>query len=114
MGDLLVPQNNSPIGNLAEDLLFLSKWVKEDLFRGCKFVYRGKEDLHLTGVLYGLFKAQLGPKLAGFKEAVGEDAKLSYLEKVWIAGARQNSVSNGLALRRSGIYTVMQNRFMGK
>jgi hypothetical protein len=64
--------------------------------------------------LYDLFKAQLGLKLAGFKEAIGEDGKLSYLEKVWIAGAWQNSVSNGLALWRSGIYTVMQNRFMGK
>ena len=114
MGELVAHNNNLQVCDLTEDLGLLSKWVKEDLFRGCKFVYRGKADLELPGVFYSLFKAQCGPKLAGFRQAVGEDARRSYLEKVWIVGVRQNSVSNGLALRRSGIYTVMQNRFMGE
>jgi hypothetical protein len=98
---------------LVEDLRRISKWVKEDLYRGCKFIYRGKDDLDVSGNIYQWYKAECGPKLRGYKQAEGEQDRHSYLSKAWRVAAKQNTVNNGLALRRGGVYTVMQNRFMG-
>jgi hypothetical protein len=99
---------------LDDDLRRIGRWVKEDLFRGCKFIYRGKEDLEVSGNFYNIFKTQCGPKLKGVRAAASDLMQRVYLEKVWEEATKRNTVNNGLALRRSGVYTVMQNRFMGK
>lgn len=99
---------------LTEDVRRISKWVKKDLYRGCKFVYRGKEDLEVAGHIYRWYTVECGPTLRGYRQAVGENDKKLYLCKAWRVAAKHNTVNNGLALRRSGVYTVMQNRFMGR
>lgn len=97
------------------DIRMMQRWVKVDLFKGVKFLYRGKDDLKIDGNIYKLFCAQCAPSFLGIKAASDNPmAAHLYTEKVWELATKRNLISNTLALRRSGVYTVMQNRFMGK
>lgn len=97
---------------LERDLKLLSKWVKEELFKVRKFLWKGKEDLGLDQPIFKRFVEQCGGKLEG--KPLSEDAARLYIEKVWNVALKDNVVANGLALRRSGVYTVIKNRFDGK
>jgi hypothetical protein len=99
---------------IQEDLRLMAKWVREDLFKNVKFLYRGKATL--DGTVFKRFREKLLDSLPGMKiaSATHNDlAKKLYLEGLWAAATQRNTVSNALALRRSGVYTVMQNRFNG-
>lgn len=101
--------------HVEDDVRIMQRWVKMDLFKGVKFLYRGKEDLKIDGKIYKLFDKQCVPSLSGIKAASNNPMAINlYTEKVWEEATKRNVINNALALRRSGVYTVMQNRFMGE
>lgn len=106
--------------HVIRDLKLISRWVKSELFKGCKFLYKGERELERNGKIHNLFENNCFPTLEGIKIILqgGEEPHLTtielYKERIWAIATKERIVSNGLALRRSGVYTVMQNRFLGK
>ena len=98
--------------HLKGDLKVISKWAKEDLYVLCKFQYQEK-DLGPEGKVYKLFVGQCMDRLSGVKAASDGMTKLFYAKIVWEAACKENLIASALNLRRSGVYTVMQNRFKG-
>lgn len=100
-----------------EDLDVLSSWVKKELFEKVKFLYDADNELRLNGELYCHFVRSCKDRLIGLKgvEAVGEYRRL-YVELLWQEAnqKRRNLVANGLTMRRSSVYSGMQNQFVGK
>lgn len=84
------------------------------MFKVCKFLYEGKADLTHDKPIFQFYKSQLGQRLAGVKHLTNEESKKLYLANIWALANKKNLVSKGLAVRRSGVYTVMQNRFISK
>ena len=101
----------------TEDLDVLSNWVKKELFEKVKFIYDANIDLRLNGEIYWEFVRTCKDRLIGLKgsEAVGEYRKL-YVELLWQEAnqKRRNLIANGLTMRRSSVYSGMQNQFIGK
>ena len=99
-----------------EDFEVLSNWVKRELFEKVKFLYDTARELRINGDLYYLFVSSCKDKLIGLKEryAVGEYRRL-YVELLWQEAnqKKRNLVANGLTMRRSSVYSAMQNRFVG-
>jgi hypothetical protein len=106
---------NSNDQHLKTDLSNLKKWVKEELFKGCKFLTLGKKSLDNKGQIYEHFRNECFENLVGVKNLQGAtvEQKETYLHLVWSQAVKDNLISTGLALRRSGIYTVMLNKFKG-
>ena len=108
----------TPTTILKEELVVLAQWwVKTDLFEKVKFLYNAEKELQVNGRLYKLFVNNCKGRLAGLKGtlAVGEYRRI-YVELLWQEAnkKKQNLVTNGLTIRRSSIYSSMQNRFVGK
>jgi hypothetical protein len=106
--------------HVIRDLNLISRWVKSHLFKGCKFLYKGERELEPNGKIHTFFENNCFPTLEGIKiiQEAGDDPPFTtielYKERIWALATKERIVSNGLALRRSGVYTVMQNRFLGK
>lgn len=76
-----------------------------------------EKSLEKTGSVYGKFRSECFAKLvAGVKNITDDNIlqKELYFDRLWFEATKRNVVSTGLALRRSAIYTVMSNKFMGK
>jgi hypothetical protein len=103
-------EGSVPSHLVEKDLRAVTKWAKNDLFRFVKFLPKG-------GRLYQYFQRTYreNPKmLPGITELHYETINEEmYVDQVWSEAVSQQIVSNALALRRSAIYTVMQNRFQG-
>lgn len=99
--------------HLAGDLKLISKWAKDDLFVFSKFLYQ-ESDLEPDGKIYKLFVGQCMNRLSGVKAATDGITKQFYAKIVWETARKDNLISSALNLRRSGVYTVMLNRFLGK
>jgi hypothetical protein len=98
---------------LNDDLLTIKTWARDELFQFCKFLYSEK-DLAPTGKIYKVFEMQCLQKLTGVKEANGDEERIKYYTRtVWDMASKKNTVNNVFNVRRSGIYTVMLNRFNG-
>ena len=99
-----------------EDLEVLSNWVKKELFEKVKFLYDADTELRLNGEVYCHFVRSCKDRLIGLKgvDAVGEYRRL-YVELLWQEAnqKRRNLIANGLTMRRSSVYTGMQNQFVG-
>jgi hypothetical protein len=110
-------EHNDEISSLylQEDVNLVAKWAREDLFRRMKFLYRGKEDLKPTGMVFDLFVKQCSDKFQGVMalEENGENSKETYVRLVWEMATKKQTLSAALSLRRSCVYTVMLNRFNG-
>lgn len=101
--------------HLNEDLRFIKTWVRDDLFNQVKFLPKGKKDLEPRSLIHKKFVKKCKNSLPGVKANSNNPlASEVYAERVWELATRRHIVSNALALRRSGVYTVMQNRFYGK
>lgn len=98
--------------HLQGDLKVISKWAKEDLFVLCKFQYQ-ESDLGPQGKIYKLFVGQCMNRLSGVKAASDGMTKQFYAKIAWESACKENVIASALNLRRSGVYTVMQNRFIG-
>lgn len=98
---------------LKDDLKKIKLWVRDDLFNICKFLYSEK-DIAPNGKVYQIFEKQCLQNLIGVKARNGDQDKLKfYVSKIWERATTQNIVNNVLNIRRSGVYTVMVNRFNG-
>lgn len=111
--------NSNRQEHVDRDLKMISRWVKSELFKGCTFLYKGEKELDPKGKIHTLFERTCVPTLEGTKVifANADDPPFTmelYKERIWALATKQRIMSNGLALRRSGVYTVMQNRFLGK
>jgi hypothetical protein len=102
----------------TEDLTVLSRWVKGELFDQVKFLYSAENDLKINGLLYKMFVRDCRERLVGLKGQGGQrgsEYRTLYVQSIWTEGTKKkcNIVTDGLATRRGGIYTAMQNRFTG-
>jgi hypothetical protein len=123
---VLIQQTNSvPLGEFCSrhfpvDGLTLLKWVKEELFKYCKFIQSPKTDLCINSRIHKYYRDTFrnSANLQGVRAATEEEvgiAQEDYLDRLWeYVTTKEGIVNKGLALRRTGIYTVMQNRCMGK
>lgn len=112
IGDLNVLCSSSHL--LEDDLRLIRSWAKDDLFPLCKFLYR-ERDLQPDGKIYKIFQMQCLEKLSGVKAACDDETKKRvYIKILWDLATKKNIVCSALNLRRSGVYTVMINRFSGK
>jgi hypothetical protein len=111
-----VENNDHTSMHLEADLRFFRRWVKDELFKGCKFLTNGKKSLEKTGSVYARFRSACFENLLGVKNITDDNMvqKELYFDLLWVEGNKQHVISNGLALRRSAVYTVMLNKFMGK
>lgn len=102
--------------HLEDDLRQIAKWAKDVLFKTCKFLYRGKEELESTGIVFQKFEEDCMNSLQGVKaaEIIGTPYKHVYVKVIWDLARERRILSQALSLRRSCVYTVMQNRFNGK
>jgi hypothetical protein len=101
----------------SEDLDVLRNWVKKELFEKVKFLYDTDGELRVNGALYCHFVRNCKERLIGLRvpEAVGEYRRL-YVELLWQEAnrKRRNLISGGLTMRRSSVYSGMQNQFVGE
>jgi hypothetical protein len=110
--------NDFATPHLEDDLGQILKWTKEVLFRTRKFLlYRGKSDLEMDCYVYEEFEKTClnvlkGP--AAFEEQGDHLTKRAYVQLLWNKATDTNIVAFGLSTNRSSVYTLMQNRFMGK
>ena len=69
--------------HLAGDLVIISKWVKEDLFPLCKFIYN-EEDTVQGGKIHQLFVHQCLKKLSGCDARTQDNnARRFYSSMLW-------------------------------
>jgi hypothetical protein len=109
--------NVADLPHVEQDVRLMRRWVKSELFKGCKFLYGGNSDLEPNGKIYNLFKEQCMHQLAGVKgntHNFGPINQQLYLDRLWSEATKRRVIAMTLALRRSGVYTVMSNRFMGE
>ena len=81
-----------------------------------KFLYNPEEDLKINGALFNLFIRDCRDRLVGLKQHQGNRVfRRMYVESLWteVTKKKLNFVADGLNTRRSGIYSAMQNRFIG-
>ena len=102
---------------LEEDLRKIARWTREELFKTCKFLYRGDDDLVLNGTHFKLFERDCVPYLQGVRSAGvvgGMPNRHEYARMAWTLARDKHIINQMLSLRRSCVYTVMCNRFNGK
>ena len=108
---------NGQVDVISEDLLILSTWVKKELFIKVKFIYNQEKDLRIKGGIYNLFVSTCKSRLIGMKVNAGksEDFKENYMQALWsrATNKKKNIITDGLNIRRSGVYTLTQSRFTG-
>ena len=101
-------------GQMREDLKVISDYVKEDLFRVAKFIYKN-DDLKYNGKLYKHCKSKCMEKVGGRRlDGQCTTNKDVYLKMVWEEAVKNKMQKQQLSQRRSAVYTVMQSKFMGK
>jgi hypothetical protein len=113
--------------HLEKDLLLIAKWAKEVLFRSCKFIYRRGGGKGTAGSMdestdesrtYKLFERDCVPTLRGGPltavSTTTTEQKRYYISNLWRLAQASHTISKALSVRRTCVYTVMQNRFNGK
>ena len=96
---------------MGDDIEVVVKYVKNDLYEKVKFIYDPKVDLAVNGLIYTHYKSKCSGVLGN--RTVGPEAKETYLQNVWTTAMTRNVQKNALAMKRSAVYTVMQNKFSG-
>ena len=108
---------NGQVDLISEDLLLLSTWVKKELFMKVKFLYNPEKDLRIKGPIYNLFVSTCKNRLIGMKVHAGksDDFKENYTQALWsrATNKKKNIITDGLNIKRSGVYTLTQGRFTG-
>jgi hypothetical protein len=94
-----------------EDLEIVIKYVKNDLFAKVKFIYDPKVDLAVGGKIYSDYERKCKNLIGG--RGLTPESHATYMEAVWTAAMTKHIQKNGLAQKRSAVYTVMQNKFSG-
>jgi hypothetical protein len=92
------------------DLKVLVEYIKIDLFAKAKFIL-GKDEWDVGGTIYGDYikccKGRIG------LQTMTEVERERYMEKIWMRALNKKVQQKALVQKRSAIYTVMQNKFVG-
>ena len=96
----------------AEDLVLLVHYIKNDLYPKVKFIYNPEVDLAVTGKIYNDFKTNCKGRIGG--RCITEPNRETYMETIWTIAANKHLQKNALFQKRSAVYTVMQNKFLGR
>ena len=92
------------------DLKVLVEYIKIDLFPKAKFVL-GKDEWDVGGRIYRDYikccKGRTG------LQTMTEVERERYMEKIWMRALTKKVQQKALVQKRSAIYTVMQNKFVG-
>jgi len=96
---------------LKVDMLILSTYVKEDMYYGVKFLYDPKKDLAAGGQVFNHFRRICKKRLEGVKKYDNEREREWYINYLWKEATEERVQQDSLSLKRSSVYTVMQNRF---
>jgi hypothetical protein len=93
------------------DMKVLVDYIKNDLFPKAKFVY-GKDDWDVGGRIYNDYikccKGRVG------LQTMTDVDRERHMEKIWMRALNKKIQKKSLVQKRSAIYTVMQNKFIGK
>lgn len=73
---------------LDDDLKLISKWIKDDLFEICKFVYNKKDLEGPEGKIHILFEKQCKERLSGWK-ATNDAMKQQFYAKIVFEAAKK-------------------------
>ena len=95
---------------LKQDLKIVGVYVRTEMFQRVKFIY-SQDDLEHGGSLFGDFNKYCANSVA---RGIPEVAETRYIACLWKQALKMKIHRNQLSTRRSGVYTVMQNRFLGK
>lgn len=96
---------------LKKDILILSTYVKEEMYHGVKFLYDPRNDLSVGEAIFQHFYRTCKNTLEGVKEYINQNEKELYIRYLWTQATDQRIQQDSLSVKRSSVYTVMQNRF---
>jgi len=99
---------------LDRDTAVVTTYVKEDMYYGVKFLYDPRKDLAIGGAIFNHFRKLCKEKLEGLKKYQNKREKDLYLRYLWKHALDARVQQEALAVKRSSVYTVMQNKFFCK
>jgi len=99
---------------LKKDSLILSTYVKEEMYYGVKFLYDARHDLAIGGEIFDHFYRNCKNRFEGVKKYHHHHEKELYIRYLWKHAMDERVQQDTLCLKRSAVYTVMQNRFFCK
>lgn len=97
----------------AEDLRMLATYVKDNLFHKCKFVY-SDSDLRYDGPIYRDYKKNCKVNFGGKRWNESGASRDMNMRIVWEEALKLKIQKKQMSQRRSAVYTVMQNKFVGE
>ena len=92
------------------DMKVLIEYIKNDLFPKAKFVL-GKEEWDVGGRIYNDYIKCCNGRIG--LQTMTEVVRERYMETIWIKALNKKVQKRALVQKRSAIYTVMQNKFIG-
>jgi len=93
------------------DISTLSTYVKDELYYGVKFLYDPRKDLAVGEQIYNHFYKVCRNRLEGVKQYQSQREKDLYIRYLWKDAMDERVQQDSLSVKRSSVYTVMQNRF---
>jgi len=99
---------------LERDTAIVSTYVKEDMYYGVKFLYDPRKDLAVGEDIFNHFRRTCIQRLEGVKNYESKREKELYLRYLWKHAIDERVQQESLAVKRSSVYTVMQNKFFCK
>ncbi len=94
-----------------KDTAVLQSYVKEELYFGVKFIYDPRSDLDTSQAIFEHFYKTCKGRLEGLKKYPGQEEKELYIRHLWNNATKERVQQDALSVKRSSVYTVMQNRF---
>jgi hypothetical protein len=95
---------------LKLDIKAMGTYVRTELFQRVKFIYSSK-DLEHGGKIFQDFNKNCADRVA---RGVSTMDRTRYIACLWKRALKQRVYRCQLSTRRSGVYTVMYHRFLGK
>jgi hypothetical protein len=92
------------------DMKVLVEYIKNDLFPKAKFVL-GKNEWDVGGQIYNDYIKCCNGRIG--LQTMTADVRERYMETIWMKALNKKVQKRALVQKRSAIYTVMQNKFIG-
>ena len=96
---------------LKSDRNVLKHYLKTELFQSFKWIYR-QDLLETDGKMFKDYMKKCRPKMGPL--GMSMDQSVLYSTKVWMRAVEKNIQRDVISCKRSGVYTVMQNKFTGE
>jgi len=94
-----------------KDTAILQAYVKDELYYGVKFLYDPRSDLDTSQPIFQHFYKTCKDRLEGLKKYPGKEERDLYIRNLWNTATSERVQQDALSVKRSSVYTVMQNRF---